>query len=178
MYESPHGVSRNGGFSLTCESTVDIDSTYREYVIPSRLLILPLDRLPKKSILCVVGARPNFVKIAPIISALREPPVGLPACLIHTGQHYDVAMNKAFFRELEIPEPDVDLEVGSASHAVQTAQVMQRFEPIVEATDPAAVLVVGDVNSTIACALVASKRGVLVFHVEAGLRSFDRRMPE
>jgi len=139
---------------------------------------LPLDRLPKNSILCVVGARPNFVKIAPIIAALRQPPAGVPACLIHTGQHYDVAMNKAFFRELDIPEPDVDLEVGSASHAVQTAQVMQRFEPIVEGTDPAAVLVVGDVNSTIACALVAAKRRVPVIHVEAGLRSFDREMPE
>ena len=139
---------------------------------------MPLDRLPKNSILCVVGARPNFVKIAPIIAALRQPPAGVPACLIHTGQHYDVAMNKAFFRELDIPEPDVDLEVGSASHAVQTAQVMQRFEPIVEGTDPAAVLVVGDVNSTIACALVAAKRRVPVIHVEAGLRSFDREMPE
>ena len=80
--------------------------------------ILPFDRLSKNSILCVVGARPNFVKIAPIIAALREPPVVIPACLIHTGQHYDVEMNSAFFGELGIPEPDANLEVGSASHAV------------------------------------------------------------
>ena len=139
---------------------------------------MPFDRLPKNSILCIVGARPNFVKIAPIIAALRKPPVVLPACLIHTGQHYDVEMNSAFFRELGIPEPDADLEVGSASHAVQTAEIMRRFEPVVEATCPVAVLVVGDVNSTIACALVAAKRGVPVVHVEAGLRSFDRTMPE
>jgi len=139
---------------------------------------LPFDRLPHNSILCVVGARPNFVKIAPIISVLRQTPVVIPPCLIHTGQHYDVEMNNAFFGELGIPEPEVNLEVGSASHAVQTAQIMRRFEPVVEATDPRAVLVVGDVNSTIACALVAAKRGVPVVHVEAGLRSFDRGMPE
>ena len=139
---------------------------------------MPFDRLSKNSILCVVGARPNFVKIAPIIAALRKSPIVHPSCLVHTGQHYDVEMNRAFFGDLGIPEPDADLEVGSGSHAVQTAEIMRRFEPVVDATQPVAVLVVGDVNSTIACALVAAKRGVPVVHVEAGLRSFDRGMPE
>jgi len=128
-------------------------------------------------ILCVVGARPNFMKIAPIMKALRRTS-GLDARLVHTGQHYDVEMNQRFFEQLGIPHPDRDLEVGSASHAVQTADIMKRFEPVVDAEQPAAVLVVGDVNSTIACALVAAKKGVKVVHVEAGLRSFDRAMPE
>jgi len=139
---------------------------------------LPFDRLSKNSILCVVGARPNFVKIAPIIAALRKPPVGIPACLIHTGQHYDVEMNSSFFAELGIPEPDANLEVGSGSHAVQTAEIMKAFEPVVLDHQPDAVLVVGDVNSTIACGTVAVKLGVKLIHVEAGLRSFDRTMPE
>ncbi len=130
--------------------------------------------MPK--ILCVVGARPNFMKIAPIMAALRR--TSLDARLVHTGQHYDVAMNQRFFEQLGIPHPDMDLEVGSASHAAQTAEIMKRFEPVVDAEQPAAVLVVGDVNSTIACALVAAKKGVKVVHVEAGLRSFDRSMPE
>ncbi|MCB1821428.1 MAG: UDP-N-acetylglucosamine 2-epimerase (non-hydrolyzing) [Candidatus Competibacteraceae bacterium] len=128
-------------------------------------------------ILCVVGARPNFMKIAPIMAALRQTP-GLEARLVHTGQHYDVEMNQRFFEQLGIPNPDIDLEVGSASHAVQTAEIMKRFEPVMDAEQPAAVLVVGDVNSTIACALVAAKKGVRIVHVEAGLRSFDRTMPE
>lgn len=127
-------------------------------------------------ILCVVGARPNFMKIAPIMAALHR--TALDARLVHTGQHYDVEMNQRFFEQLGIPNPDIDLEVGSASHAVQTAEIMKRFEPVVDAEQPAAVLVVGDVNSTIACALVAAKKGVKVVHVEAGLRSFDRAMPE
>ena len=129
-------------------------------------------------ILCVVGARPNFMKIAPIMAAFRNAQTPLPARLIHTGQHYDADMKDTFFRQLGIPEPNVDLEVGSGSHAVQTAEVMKRFEPVVDAEQPCAVLVVGDVNSTIACALVAVKKGVPVIHVEAGLRSFDRGMPE
>lgn len=129
------------------------------------------------SVLCVVGARPNFMKIAPVMAAFAAGPA-LPAKLLHTGQHYDEAMNDQFFSDLGIPRPDFHLEVGSASHAVQTAQVMQRFEPILDAERPAAVLVVGDVNSTIACALVAAKKGIPVVHVEAGLRSFDRAMPE
>ncbi|MGD8631862.1 MAG: UDP-N-acetylglucosamine 2-epimerase (non-hydrolyzing) [Gammaproteobacteria bacterium] len=130
------------------------------------------------AILCVVGARPNFMKIAPIIRAFRSGPDPIDTRLVHTGQHYDAAMNDAFFTQLQIPPPDIELAVGSASHAVQTAEIMRRFEPVVDAESPRAVLVVGDVNSTIACALVAAKKNVPVFHVEAGLRSFDRAMPE
>ncbi|MGA7181643.1 MAG: UDP-N-acetylglucosamine 2-epimerase (non-hydrolyzing) [Thiobacillaceae bacterium] len=127
-------------------------------------------------VLCVVGARPNFMKIAPVMAALAE--AGLRAKLLHTGQHYDEAMNERFFQDLGIAAPDFHLEVGSASHAVQTAEVMKRFEPIVEAEAPRSILVVGDINSTIACALVGTKLGVQVIHVEAGLRSYDRAMPE
>ena len=118
------------------------------------------------------------MKIAPVIHALRASPDPLPTRLVHTGQHYDVDMKDTFFDQLGIPKPDVDLEVGSGSHAVQTAQVMLRFEPVLEETRPTAVLVVGDVNSTVACAIVAVKKGVPVIHVEAGLRSHDRTMPE
>ena len=131
-----------------------------------------------KGILCVVGARPNFMKIAPIMKALRDSQDPIPAKIVHTGQHYDEAMNKQFFADLGIPKPDINLEVGSGSHAVQTAEVMRRFEPVLDQEQPAAILVVGDVNSTIACALVAAKKGVAVIHVEAGLRSYDRGMPE
>ena len=127
-------------------------------------------------VLCVAGARPNFMKIAPVMAALAE--TGVAAQLLHTGQHYDAAMSDSFFADLGIPRPDHHLEVGSGSHAVQTAEVMKRFEPVLESVQPQAVLVVGDVNSTIACALVAAKRGVRVIHVEAGLRSYDRSMPE
>ncbi len=128
-------------------------------------------------IISVAGARPNFMKIAPLMEAFAasEDAEGM---LVHTGQHYDEKMSDLFFRQLGIPEPDVNLEVGSASHAAQTAEIMKRFEPVVLEHKPDAVLVVGDVNSTIACALVASKLGVKVVHVEAGLRSFDRTMPE
>lgn len=129
------------------------------------------------TILCVVGARPNFMKIAPIMRALHAQP-GLQPYLLHTGQHYDEAMKASFFQQLHIPEPDCDLEVGSGSHAQQTAEIMKRFEPVLDQVSPSAVLVVGDVNSTIACALVAIKKMVPVIHVEAGLRSGDRRMPE
>ena len=129
-------------------------------------------------ILCVVGARPNFMKIAPVIRAMRAASPPLPVRLVHTGQHYDPEMNRSFFETLGIPDPDINLEVGSASHAVQTAEVMRRFEPVLDREGAAAVLVVGDVNSTLACALVASKKGVPVIHVEAGLRSYDRTMPE
>lgn len=128
-------------------------------------------------VLCVVGARPNFMKIAPILRAFAADPA-LQGILVHTGQHYDAAMKASFFTQLEIPEPDVDLGVGSGSHAVQTAEIMKRFEPVLDRERPDAVLVVGDVNSTIACALVAAKKGVAVVHVEAGLRSYDREMPE
>jgi UDP-N-acetylglucosamine 2-epimerase (non-hydrolysing) len=129
-------------------------------------------------LLCIVGARPNFMKIAPLMRVFRERPEVFDARLVHTGQHYDEAMKDAFFRQLRIPEPDIDLGVGSGSHAVQTAEIMRRFEPVVDELAPDLVLVVGDVNSTIACALVASKKGIGVVHVEAGLRSWDRRMPE
>lgn len=129
-------------------------------------------------ILCVVGARPNFMKIAPIMRALKEAHCPVRAGLVHTGQHYDAQMNSQYFEALRIPSPDINLEVGSASHAVQTAEIMRRFEPVLDRERPAAVLVVGDVNSTIACALVAAKKGIAIIHVEAGLRSFDRSMPE
>ena len=125
----------------------------------------------------IVGARPNFVKIAPLIRAMTRRPAFAPT-LIHTGQHYDQAMSERFFQDLEIRPPDFNLQVGSGSHAVQTAQVMQRLDPILEALRPDLVLVVGDVNSTMAAAITAVKRGITVAHVEAGLRSFDRTMPE
>lgn len=130
------------------------------------------------SILCVVGARPNFMKMAPIITALNALESKPLVRLLHTGQHYDVAMNHQYFEALGIPSPDINLDVGSGSHAAQTAEVMRRFEPVLDETQPSAVLLVGDVNSTIACALVAAKKSVPVIHVEAGLRSFDRAMPE
>jgi UDP-N-acetylglucosamine 2-epimerase (non-hydrolysing) len=118
------------------------------------------------------------MKIAAVMAALGSQPNPLPTRLVHTGQHYDAEMDRAFFEQLRIPEPDFHLGVGSATHAAQTAEIMRRFEPVVDAECPAAILVVGDVNSTIACALVATKKGVPVIHVEAGLRSFDRSMPE
>ena len=137
-----------------------------------------LPRAGGGSILCVVGARPNFMKIAPVIRAMNAATPPLPVRLLHTGQHYDPEMNSQYFQGLGIPDPDINLEVGSASHAVQTAEILRRFEPVLDRERPAAVLVVGDVNSTLACALVAVKKGVAVIHVEAGLRSFDRSMPE
>jgi UDP-N-acetylglucosamine 2-epimerase (non-hydrolysing) len=129
-------------------------------------------------VLCVVGARPNFMKMAPILRALATHDPALPAQLVHTGQHYDADMNERLFVDLRLPLPDINLEVGSGTHAVQTAEVMRRFEPVIDACRPSCVLVVGDVNSTLACTLVAVKKGVPVAHVEAGLRSFDRSMPE
>jgi UDP-N-acetylglucosamine 2-epimerase (non-hydrolysing) len=126
----------------------------------------------------VVGARPNFMKVAPIMREMTRYPDVFEQRLVHTGQHYDPLMSEVFFEELEIPRPDVNLEVGSGSHSWQTAQVMSRFEPVVSQYQPDWVIVVGDVNSTLACSLVCSKLGVRVAHVEAGLRSFDRSMPE
>jgi UDP-N-acetylglucosamine 2-epimerase (non-hydrolysing) len=131
-----------------------------------------------KRILHVVGARPNFMKIAPIMREMAKYPDQFEQILVHTGQHYDANMSQVFFDELDLPRPDVNLEVGSSSHAVQTAEVMTHFEPVLLNFKPDWVFVPGDVNSTIACALVASKLGVKVAHVEAGLRSFDRSMPE
>ena len=126
----------------------------------------------------VVGARPNFMKVAPIVEAMKRREREFAPLVVHTGQHYDSMMSDAFFRDLELPEPDFYLEVGSASHAAQTAAVMGRFEPVVLREKPDWVVVVGDVNSTLACALVCVKLGVKVAHVEAGLRSRDRTMPE
>ena len=128
-------------------------------------------------IICVCGARPNFMKIAPLMKAFDESGK-FETLLVHTGQHYDKKMSHLFFEELNIPKPDINLEVGSGSHAVQTAEIMKRFEPVAVDFKPDYVLVVGDVNSTIACGLVAVKLGVKLIHVEAGLRSFDRAMPE
>ncbi len=129
-------------------------------------------------IMCVVGARPNFMKIAPIMRVFNMAGSGISARLLHTGQHYDAEMKSAFFDQLGIPEPDIDLGVGSGTHTQQTAEIMKLFEPELDAWMPDAILVVGDVNSTIACALVAAKKGIPVIHVEAGLRSYDREMPE
>ena len=129
-------------------------------------------------VICVVGARPNYMKVAPIIRAFAAHKPPIRTLLVHTGQHYDPAMKDRLFADLELPEPDVNLAVGSGSHAVQTAEVMKRFEPVLDAHGARAVLVVGDVNSTLACALVACKRHIPVVHVESGLRSNDRRMPE
>ena len=129
-------------------------------------------------ILNIVGARPNFMKIAPLMRAMSARKDRIEQRLVHTGQHYDRSMSQDFFAQLGIPDPDVNLEVGSGSHAQQTAAIMAAFEKVVLDERPDLVVVVGDVNSTIACALVASKLGVRVAHVEAGLRSFDRTMPE
>jgi UDP-N-acetylglucosamine 2-epimerase (non-hydrolysing) len=133
--------------------------------------------------ICIVaGARPNFMKIAPIIRAIngRNQSIDDPIkyVLVHTGQHYDEEMSRFFFDDLGIPAPDINLDVGSASHPLQTAEIMKGFEKVCLQEKPTHVLVVGDVNSTIACALVASKMGIKTIHIEAGLRSFDRSMPE
>ena len=128
-------------------------------------------------VLHVVGARPNFMKAAPVLRALKSYP-DVRQTLVHTGQHYDRAMSDVFFEQLGVPDPDVNLAVGSGSHARQTAAIMERFEPVLLEKRPDWVLVYGDVNSTIAAALVCSKLGFRIAHVEAGLRSFDRTMPE
>jgi UDP-N-acetylglucosamine 2-epimerase (non-hydrolysing) len=129
-------------------------------------------------IACVVGARPNYMKMAPLVRAFGARADIPRAVLIHTGQHYDVEMNARLFADLELPAPDLNLEVGSGTHAAQTAEIMRRFEPVLDELLPSCVIVVGDVNSTLACSLVASKKRIAVVHVEAGLRSFDRNMPE
>ena len=128
------------------------------------------------SVMCVVGARPNFMKIKPVMDALAG--IGLDAVLVHTGQHYDRAMSDVFFADLGLRLPDHYLGAGSGSHAAQTAAVMVAFEPVIDSVRPDAVIVAGDVNSTLACALVAAKAGVTLGHVEAGLRSGDWSMPE
>ena len=128
-------------------------------------------------VICVVGARPNFMKAAPVIEALRKRPE-MSVMLVHTGQHYDRQMSELFFEELGLPKPDLDLEVGSGSHGEQTGQIMIRIEPVLQREKPDLVIVFGDANSTVAAALCAAKLGIKVAHVEAGLRSFDRTMPE
>lgn len=128
-------------------------------------------------VLHVVGARPNFMKAAPVMAALKEL-TGVEQLLVHTGQHYDANMSQVFFDQLSLPRPDVNLEVGSASQAVQTARIMTAFEPVALERRPDLTLVYGDVNSTMAAALVCAKLNLTVGHVEAGLRSFDRTMPE
>ncbi|HEX8185039.1 MAG TPA: UDP-N-acetylglucosamine 2-epimerase, partial [Blastocatellia bacterium] len=129
-------------------------------------------------IINVVGARPNFMKIAPVIEEMRRRASKIEPLLVHTGQHYDDAMSDSFFEDLEIPRPDINLGVGSASHAEQTARIMIAFEKVLQQQRPDWVVVVGDVNSTMAATLVASKMLVRVAHIEAGLRSRDRTMPE
>ena len=133
---------------------------------------------PLGPLACIVGARPNYMKMAPLVRAFGRQRSLPEVVLVHTGQHYDVAMNERLFADLELPTPDVNLEVGSGSHAVQTAEIMRRFEPVLDKILPSCIVVVGDVNSTLACSLVAIKKGIPVVHVEAGLRSFDREMPE
>src|SRR5215470_3534792 len=129
-------------------------------------------------VLNVVGARPNLMKMAPIAAAIAQRPREISHVLVHTGQHYDEAMSAGLFRELALPAADINLEVGSGTHAEQTARIMLAFESVLVAAQPDWVVVVGDVNSTLACALVAAKLSVRVAHVEAGLRSFDWTMPE
>jgi UDP-N-acetylglucosamine 2-epimerase (non-hydrolysing) len=133
---------------------------------------------PHGPLICVVGARPNYMKMAPLIRAFRTRQDLPDVALVHTGQHYDVEMNQRLFTDLELPSPDINLEVGSGTHAVQTAEIMRRFEPMIDDLAPSCVVVVGDVNSTLACSIVAAKKRTPVAHVEAGLRSFDRDMPE
>ena len=128
-------------------------------------------------LLSVVGARPNFMKIAPIVDQLKKFP-DIEHCLVHSGQHYDELLSGNFFADLGLPTPDVNLQVGSGSHAVQTAEIMKLIEPVLLDYKPQMVLVVGDVNSTLATALTAVKLGIRVAHIEAGLRSFDMTMPE
>ena len=143
---------------------------FSKEIIPTERLIHP--------IIFVVGARPNFIKIAPLLRAMSKYDSTVSSILVHTGQHYDKTMNDQLFSDLGLPEPAINLNVGSGSHAVQTAEIMKRFEPVLDKLLPLCVVVVGDVNSTLACALVAVKKGIRVAHVEAGLRSFDRTMPE
>src|SRR5205085_10427170 len=129
-------------------------------------------------VVSVVGTRPNFMKVAPIAAELARRGDAFEHRLVHTGQHYDAAMSDVFFEQLGVGEPDVRLEVGAGTHAETTARVMERLEPVLMEREPDVVLVPGDVNSTLAASLVASKLGLRVAHVEAGLRSFDRTMPE
>lgn len=131
-----------------------------------------------KRVIIVAGARPNFMKIAPLMHEFKKHNSQFETILVHTGQHYDFEMSEVFFQNLNIPEPDIYLNIGSGSHAVQTARIMMAFEKVILKEKPDVIIVVGDVNSTAACSIVASKLDVKIVHVEAGLRSFDRSMPE
>ncbi|MEK7524408.1 MAG: UDP-N-acetylglucosamine 2-epimerase, partial [Patescibacteria group bacterium] len=133
--------------------------------------------MKKLSILFVAGARPNFMKIAPLMEEARRHKQ-IQSMLVHTGQHYDKKMSKVFFDDLEIPAPDINLEVGAGTPAEQTGKIIIAFDAVLESHKPDLVVVVGDVSSTVACSLTAAKRGIKVAHVEAGLRSFDWTMPE
>src|ERR1700687_1425473 len=128
-------------------------------------------------IVCVVGARPNYMKMAPLLRAFRSDPAAPRTLLVHTGQHYDVEMNDRLFADLKLRAPDVNLDVGSGTHAQQTAEIMQRFEPVVDAAQPSCVVVVGDVNSTLGCSLVSAEKAIPVVHVEAGLRGLRCLVP-
>ncbi|MEI7559852.1 MAG: UDP-N-acetylglucosamine 2-epimerase, partial [Actinomycetes bacterium] len=134
--------------------------------------------MTRLKVVSVVGTRPNFMKTAPVVSAMQKRPDQFESVLVHTGQHYDSAMSDIFFRELNVGRPDHMLEVGSGSHGAQTAEILTRMEDVLEAEQPDLVLVPGDVNSTLAAALAAVKMGITVGHIESGLRSFDRTMPE
>ena len=138
----------------------------------------PPDTAQAIRILAVAGARPNFMKIAPLMHEFARRPGRFEPILVHTGQHYDKAMSESFFQDLGIPEPDVNLGIGSGSHGQQTAQILVKIEELLVARRPHALLVVGDVNSTIAATLAAVKLDIPVAHVESGLRSWDRKMPE
>lgn len=129
-------------------------------------------------VVCVVGARPNFIKMAPVLRAMNAHHPSVPYVLVHTGQHYDKDMSVRVFASLSLPAPDYNLHVGTGTHATMTAEIMLRFDSLLDTCQPSCVLVVGDVNSTLACSLVACKRGIPLAHIESGLRSFDRTMPE
>ena len=149
-------------------------SRHRKLFLLSKLTMNP----PKLKIMSVVGARPNFMKIAPFIHALERFPGELEHTLVHTGQHYDACMSDSFFQSLNIPEPDVDLEIGSGSHAEQVGKTMIAFEKVVRERKPDWIVVVGDVNATCACSITAKKEHIKLAHIESGLRSFDLDMPE
>ena len=156
-----------------------IPSSYGEAALPAHgplVAARPEGQKPAE-VLCVVGARPNFIKMASVITALNRTP-GFVTQLLHTGQHFSPEMSQTFFDELELPRPDLNLNVGGGSHTVQTAEIMKALEIAIAERRPQLILVVGDVNSTMAAALVGAKMGVPIAHVESGLRSFDRTMPE
>ncbi len=164
-----------GAMLLQCPKLIELQVRLcREFMVSKK----DCSQMKIKKILYVVGARPNFMKISPVMREMARFPDKFKQLLVHTGQHYDPQMSQIFFDELDLPRPDVNLGVGSGTHAWQTAQIMQGFEPILTDYKPDWVCVPGDVNSTIACALVASKLGIKIAHIEAGLRSFDRTMPE